>query len=560
MDSDTKTPATKAKLDADLGSISNVDVDQLTEAEMSLAHTRFEHELSFWRAVRHYRSAIIWGCFANLAVILCGFDGALIGSLAGLAAFNRNYGHFVNGEYSVPPHWLSAFNYAAYVGNIPGSLLGGWAYDKFGVRIALAVFSLGSIGSIFLQFFSEGPEVLFVGELLNGVITGGYPVIANAYISEVSPVVTRGVVAALINLSYVIGQLIASGLLKGTNTIDSKWAYKIPFACQWVLPTFILSLIFFIPSGPYWLCKNGRYEDARRTLQRITTGGVNVDWQLANIKETIRLEEGSKSKVSVIDCFRGTNLRRTLISCQVFNMQALCGNILFINYAVYFFVIAGLDASDAFSMNIGLTCMGFVGTLASYIIVSYVGRRTIYLWGAASIALFVGLIGVLGAIPASQHSGGTAWAMCSFMVVTNLIYDLSVGPLCFTIMSEVSSVKLRGVTIALSNVSVVILSVVLAVAIPYALDTNGANWAGKLGFLFCGLGILNTAWVWFYLPETKDRTFEELDIMFQNRLPTRYFKTYQIEGTHVTSKEIDGHQAPYKPEIYHVSVGTNQLE
>jgi hypothetical protein len=130
------------------------------------------------------------------------------------------------------------------------------------------------------------------------------------------------------------------------------------------------------------------------------------------------------------------------------------------------------------------------------------------------------------------------------MVLTNLIYDLSVGPLCFTIMSEVSSVKLRGITIALSNVAVVICSVVFAVAIPYALDTNGANWGGKLGFLFFGLGILNTAWVWFCLPETKDRTFEELDFMFQNRVPTRKFKTYQIEGTHIISEEVDGHQAP----------------
>ncbi|KAI1628314.1 maltose permease [Exophiala viscosa] len=524
--------------------MTNVDVHQLNEAEKSLAHTRFEHELGFWQAVRYYRPAILWGCFANLAVILCGFDGALIGSLAGLAPFNRTYGQLVNGSWSVPPHWLSAFNYAAYVGSIPGALMGGWAYDKFGVRIALAAFSLGSIGSIFLQFFSQGSAVLFVGELLNGVITGGYPVIANAYLSEVSPVVTRGVIAAFINLSYVIGQLVASGLLKGTSTMDSKWAYKIPFACQWLLPVFILSLIFFIPAGPFWLCKNGKYEEAYAVLKRLTTGGVDIDCQLANVKETIRLEEASKSKVSIIECFRGTNLRRTMISCQVFNMQALCGNILFINYAVYFFEIAGLDAADAFSMNIGLTCLGFIGTLASYIIISYVGRRTIYLWGSASIALLVGLIGILGAIPASQHSGGAAWAMCAFMVITDFIYDLSVGPLCFTIMSEVSSVKLRGITIALSNVSVVIFSVVFAVAIPYALDTNGANWGGKLGFLFFGVGILDTLWVWFCLPETKGRTFEELDLMFQNKVPTRKFKTYQIEGTHIISQEIDGHQAP----------------
>jgi sugar porter (SP) family MFS transporter len=514
------------------------DVDALNEAAQSLAHTRFEHELGFWQAARHYRSALLWAFFANLAVILCGFDGALIGSLVGLAPFNRNYGHLVNGAWSVPPHWLSAFNYASYVGSIPGALIGGSMYDKFGPRVCLAAFSLGSIASIFLQFFSEGSAVLFVGELFNGAVTGGYPVIANAYISEVTPLAARGVASAFLNLSYVIGQLVASGMLKGTSTIDSKWSYKIPFATQWILPLFVLSLVFFMPTSAYWLCKNGRYEDARRSLRRLTTG-VDVDCQVANIKETIRLEKEVKSQISILECFHGTNLRRTLISCQVFNIQALCGNILFINYAVYFFEIAGLDAADAFSMNIGLTCLGFVGTVCSYILISYAGRRTIYLVGTAAIAAMVLLIGILGAVPSSakQHSG-TSWAMCSLMVITDLIYDLSVGPLCFTVMAEISSVKLRGITIALSNISVVVFSVVFAVAIPYALDVNGANWGGKLGFLFFGIGIFNTAWVYFCLPETKYRTFEELDIMFQNKVPTRQFKAYHIEGTHVAEEEV----------------------
>lgn len=542
--SEKKEVTVDTHLDTDHGKMRDIDLHLLNETERSLAHTRFEHELGFWKAVGMYRPAILWSIFANLAVILCGFDGALIGSLVGLPRFRENYGQLVDGEWVVAAHWISVFNFAGYIGSVPGSLIGGFMYDKFGPRIALACFSVGSIGSIFIQFFSKGPAVLFAGELLNGVITGGYPVISNAYISEVAPVAARGVTSAFINLSYGIGQLVASGMLKGTSTLDNKWSYKIPFGLQWALPAFILSLIAFLPTPAYWLCKNGRSEDARKSLERLVRKDADVDInsQLANVQETVRLEHdtATTSKVSIIDCFRGTDLRRTIISCQVFNIQPLCGNILFINYAVYFFEIAGLNTADAFSMNVGLTVMGLLGTIVSWGLMSYFGRRTIYLTGTVAVTGMVGLIGILGAIPTSQHQSGTAWAMCACMVLTVFIYNCSIGPVCFTIMSEVSSVKLRGITIAIANMTVVVLSAVFAVAIPYALDTNGANWGGKLGFLFLGLGAFNIAWVYFYLPETQGRTFEELDIMFHNRVPTRRFKEYQIEGTHVAREEIQG--------------------
>ncbi|PWY94660.1 MFS alpha-glucoside transporter [Aspergillus sclerotioniger CBS 115572] len=514
-----------------LGSVEVIDAERINDAEKSLAHARFEHGLGFWKACQFYRPALLWSCFVNLAVILCGFDGALIGSLVGLTPFVRTYGRLVDGQYTVAPSWLSAFNYASYIGSVPGSLIAGIAYDKVGPRITLAAASIGSIGSIFLQFFSEGPALLFVGEMLNGFITGAYPVLANAYVSEVAPVAARGVLSAVINLSFVIGQLVASGMLKGTSTMDSKWAYKIPFASQWALPVFILSFTYFCPTPPYWLCKKGRPEEARKSLQRLTTSAVDVDAHLAHIQETLRLEESSKATVSILDCFRGTNLRRTIISCQVYNIQALCGNILFINYAVYFFEIAGLNTANAFSMNVGLTCMGLVGTLASYVLISYAGRRTIYLWGCVVMAVLLFLIGILAAVP--QHNTGPVWAMSALMVVCNLVYDMSVGPLCFTVMSEVSSVNLRGVTIALSNITVVIWSVIFAVAIPYALDTTGANWGGKVGFLFAGIGVLDTLWCYIFLPETKGRTFEELDWMFQEKLPTRQFSKYQFTETRV---------------------------
>jgi hypothetical protein len=189
-------------------------------------------------------------------------------------------------------------------------------------------------------------------------------------------------------------------------------------------------------------------------------------------------------------------------------------------------------------MNIGLTGIGFVGTCLFWPLLTYTGRRNIFICGTAGLTVLVFLIGILDVVP--RTTSGPGWGQCSLIVIANLFYDLSAGPLCFTVLCEISAAKVRGATIALANVSVTIVSIVFAVAIPYALDVNGANWRGKLGFLFAGLGVLNVAWCYFCLPESKGRTTEELDIMFQRGVSTRAFKSYNIVGASDLPNGIDG--------------------
>ncbi|KAJ5815144.1 sugar transporter [Penicillium riverlandense] len=500
---------------------------QAVEAEKSAQFTEYEHSLGFWEAVKLHWPAVAWAVFINLATILKGLDGGIVGSLVGLETFKETYGYEYHGTYVIAAQWLSAFNYANLLGGIVGALSSGYLYDRFGPRIMMTVCSFCSIVLIFIQFFSHTPAQLFVGELINGCIIAFYPISASAYVGEVSPLSLRGFVASMTNIAFVIGQLIASGILKGTDGMDGKLAYKIPIATQWALPVVMLSLVFFCPDPPYWLCKKKRYEAAEKTLRRLTTPGVDVSLKLAHIKETLRLEENFQGeRPSYLDCFRGPNFRRLIICVMAYDMQALTGNIFFINYAVYFFELAGLDSSDAFSMNLGLTSIGFVGTCLAWPLLSYIGRRTAYLWGCAGLSVLLFLIGVLDLVPRSNS--GPVWAQCVLMLACNFVYDLTIGPFCFVLLAEVSSAKLRSVTIALATVTCQSLSIVFSVAIPYAMNEDEGNWRGKLGILFAGLSFICALYCFFCLPETKDRTFEELDILFERKVPTRKFKDYDI--------------------------------
>ncbi|KAL4976208.1 general substrate transporter [Aspergillus desertorum] len=499
------------------------------EAELSYEFTKDEHTLTFWAAARRHWPALAWGTFMNLATVLKGIDGGVVKGLVGLDVFKSTYGYYNprRGEYMLAAQWLSAFNYANLVGAIAGALLSAVAYDRFGPRVMIAVCSICSIAFIFIQFYSSTPAQLFVGQLVNGCIIAFYPICASAYVGEVTPLVLRGFAATMTNLAFSIGSLVASGILKGTEPIATTMSYKIPIAAQWALPVLMLSLVYFVPDPPYWLVRKGRPDEALKSLGRLATSGVDVSHKLAHIRQTLRLEESFQGgRPHYLECFRGPNLRRLTICVMAYSMQAFTGNVFFISYAVHFMELAGLDAADAFSMNLGLTAVGFMGTCISWLLLAYLGRRTMYLFGCCSLAT---VLFAVGAVDLAPRRAAAAWAQCALMLLCTFIYDLSLGPFCYVLLAEVSSARLRGFTIALSTVACFVWSVVFAVVIPYVMNEDQRDWRGKTGFLFAGMSALCAMYCYWCLPETRGRTFEELDVLFEKRVPSQKFASATVD-------------------------------
>lgn len=165
---------------------------------------------------------------------------------------------------------------------------------------------------------------------------------------------------------------------------------------------------------------------------------------------------------------------------MVYAIQPLVANFLVIGYAVYFFELAGLPIASSFNLGVGLLALGFVGTILSWPLMAYAGRRPIYNWGLVLLAVVVLLIGLLDVAPSYNTNSSFAWAQSVLMCVYNFFYDLTIGPLCFVILCETSSAKLRGKTIAFSTAINALINIACAVGIPYALNPNQGNLRGKL--------------------------------------------------------------------------------
>lgn len=70
------------------------------------------------------------------------------------------------------------------------------------------------------------------------------------------------------------------------------------------------------------------------------------------------------------------------------------------------------------------------------------------------------------------------------------------------------------------------------------------GWGAKTGFFYAGTNLLCLIWCWFRLPESKDRSFGELDILFENKVPARKFRTTKADREWFSSITTDKQNSP----------------
>lgn len=189
-------------------------------------------------------------------------------------------------------------------------------------------------------------------------------------------------------MCWIIGQFLAAGVLKAMADRDDEWAYRIPFAIQWVWPIPLMVLIYYAPESPWFLVRAGRLDEAAVMVKRIQKKGSNVDPRdtVAMMVRTNEHELAVSAGATYWDCLKGSDLRRTEIACVAWASQNLAG-LGFAGQFVYFLQQAGVSASDSFSFNLGSPAMGFVGTIISWFIMARCGRRTMMVWGTCGLTL-----------------------------------------------------------------------------------------------------------------------------------------------------------------------------
>ncbi|KAG5656871.1 hypothetical protein KAF25_011040 [Fusarium avenaceum] len=503
-----------------------------------------DHELSIADAIKAYPQAIMWALVSSTCVIMEGYDTNLLSNFFAYPSFLIKYGNFVGVSPEVPTGyqltaaWQAGLSQGGGVGSIFGCLISGYLVTKYGSRKVQLGALVALTLAIFVVFFAPSLAVLVVGEILCGVPWGILATTAPAYASEVLPTSLRTYMTSYTNMCFIIGQLISAGVLKGLSTRVDEWGYKIPFAIQWIWPVFLIPLIWMSPESPWYLVRMGRLEEAEESLRRLQSPkATNVDPRrtLSTIIYTNNLEQHLNVGTSYWDCFKGTELRRTEIACVVFAGQILCG-ICFAYNSSYFFSQVGLGTSTTYSLALGGTGLAFFGCLVNwFFLMPNFGRRTIYIWGMGGMCSVLMIIGVLNAW---THIHAVAMSQACLTLLWTFIFQLSAGQLGWALPAEMGSTRLRQKTICLARDASNITGTVGGVLQQYFMNPQAWNLKGYTGFVWGGTCFCMFVWSYFRLPETWNRSYHELDVLFAQRVPARKFASTTVDPFDVDA--IDG--------------------
>lgn len=518
-------------------SVIRTAVDESTVHEAAAA-TEAEHSMGLLKSLKLYRKACLWSIFLSTCIVMEGFDIVILNNLYAYPPFQRKFGiEQADGTYQLTAAWQSGLSNGALCGQVIGLFANGIIADRFGYRKTMIGALLACVGFIFIIFFSETLVQLLIGEILIGIPWGVFQTLTTTYAAEVCPTHLRAYLTTYVNLCWVMGQFIASGVLRAMLAREDKWGYKIPFALQWMWPVPLMIGIYLAPESPWWLVRRGRLDDAKRSLTRLTTRNSGVPFQpdetVSMMVHTNEMEKEMTSGISYTDLFKGSNLRRTEIVCTVWMIQTLCGST-FMGFSTYFYQQAGMAVENSFSMSLGQYALGAVGTMTSWFLMGWFGRRTLYLGGQL---LMCGLLLTIGCVAfAGRENVAAQWAIGSLLLVYTFTYDATVGPVCYSLVSELTSTRLRTKSVVLARNMYNIVGIVTNIITPLMLNPTAWNWGAKSGFFWAGTCFVCAVWTFFRLPEPKGRTYGELDILFENRVSARKFKTTSVD-------RLDGHNA-----------------
>lgn len=382
---------------------------------------------------------------------------------------------------------------------------------------------------------------LYAGRFLIGLANGYFMTFSQLYIQESSPAKYRGWFLTAFQFFTSFGTLIGTIIDWATAKRPDKSAYLIPLGMIYIVPVILTIALTFIPESPRWLILSGDYDAGVKALRWLRPEGANVEDEAREIKAAIEREKELGSGVTVADMFRNPiDRRRTGLAVGAVLLQAASGSMFIIAYKAYFLGMS--KVSDPFAMSNILSAMGILAIFFnSLIVVRYGRRRVIISMGLALCGVLQLIIAVVYDRKPGTKSTGTV--LVALTCVYMMSYNGMISTYAWLAGGEIPSQRLRSYTFGLAAAVGFLGAWVTTFTAPYFINPQSLNWGPRYGYIWFPSCVVAALWVFFFLPETKGRTLEEIDEMFEARLPARKFRGYVCVG-HVQPAALGSEKAP----------------
>lgn len=435
---------------------------------------------------------------AALGGFLFGYDTAVI---SGTVGFLRSY-------FNLAPAMLGWAVSCALVGCILGVSVAGYLSDKFGRKnvliLSAALFFVGAVGTALPKTFEQ--FILF--RILGGMGIGVASMISPLYIAEVSPRHLRGRMVTLYQLAITTGIVLVyfvNYFIAGIS--DEAWGiqygWRIMFGSGTIPALFFLSLIFVVPKSPRWLVKKDKNDKAMSVLTKIE-GETLARVEMKAIKETL------KEKDAPIKELFKPGLRAVLfigIILAVFQQATGINSVIY--YAPEIFkLIGGTTTNSALFQTAMVGTINMLFTVIALFTVDKWGRKPLMLSGATSMGICLLCLGIVFYVDAVG-----AWVLpIVLLAIASFAYSL--GPVTWVVISEIFPNRIRGRAVSIAILCLWGANYVVSQTFPMMNENTWfiAKFNHAFPFwvyaLFC---IMNAIFIFIFVPETKNKSLEEIE-------------------------------------------------
>ncbi len=426
---------------------------------------------------------------------------------------------------------------SALIGALAGAAGAGILSKAIGRKnsliIAAVLFMFSAWGSGLPSMLPESMSLMVFFRILGGIAIGMASMNAPMYIAEIAPAEKRGTLVTYYQLAVVIGffvvflatYFIGNGLSEEENI---QFGWRQMFWSEMVPAILFFVLLFFVPKSPRWLMTKGKEEEALNILTRIH-GEEMANKEFLEIKESLQ-EEGKKIKTSV---FTKTMLPIVIIGTILSVLQQFTGINAVLYYGADIFEQAlGFGKEDILLQQILLASVNLVFTFVAMFTIDKLGRKPLLIIGG--FGMLIGFLMMGFTLYFSDYSQvnsaglptiSSTEGMISLIGVLIFIasFAMSMGPVVWVLLSEIFPNKIRSVAMSIAVAAQWLANYFVSQTFPIIVESDanklqmdGGVWNNALPyFLFSGFIVVIILFVWKYIPETKGKTLEEMETLFE---------------------------------------------
>ncbi|KAL6246773.1 hypothetical protein RBB50_006080 [Rhinocladiella similis] len=420
---------------------------------------------------------------------------------------------------------IGLVNAAPYIGS---AFLGCWLSDPCN-------FYLGRRGTIFTSAiiliatplggaFSKTWEQLFASRIIMGIGMGLKGATTPIFAAENSPAPIRGALVMTWQFWTAFGIFMGTAFNLAVYYAGSiGWRLQIGSAFIPAIP--LAALVYLCPESPRWYIKHNKHRKAYESLRKLRRHPLLAARDLYYISTQIEIEHeivGESSYVSrFFQLFTIPRLQRaTLASFVVMIAQQMCGINIMAFYSSTIFRSSGASDIEALLGSFGFGGINFLFAIPAFFTIDSFGRRSLLLFTFPQMAWTLLAAGFAFYIPESNQSARLG-VIALFIYLYAAFYSPGEGPVPFTYSAEVFPLSHREVGMGWAVATCLFWAAVLSLTFPKILEAFTPT--GAFGF-FAGLNMIALLMIFLWVPETKQRSLEELDYIFA--VPTRRFIKY----------------------------------